>query len=325
VYRLIRAITMTDASAQISTLDPTLDAEMLDGTRVSILQPPFVRQPVITFRQYPFNTFTFEEEARRCTIDPQAVEWFKQLSRLMLNMIVSGPVRSGKTTLLKVIFGARNPKHTVVTIEREHYEIALSRDFPERAPYLTEGRLSLEDMRSIFPRLLRVDARYIMVPEVRSDEVELLLLSAERGNGYLGSYHSPHVWNIPAELATLSLNAYPNRSYVAEYIRAAQTLDVVITMDKGHGRRKVVTGVYAFEYDDDLRQLNVQPWCLYDPQRDDWLYTAEIPRRLHEKILRQADPEVQETYPTFQASLIQLAQAKPAGDVGKRITKRLEG
>ncbi|SFV03677.1 ATPase, T2SS/T4P/T4SS family [Alicyclobacillus macrosporangiidus] len=308
VYRLIRSITLRDSLSHVSSVDTSAEVEMLDGTRVSIMVPPTVQEPIITFRQYTFKEFTFEHEAETGTIPTESVPWFNALARLMLNTIITGPVRTGKSTLLKVFYAAREPDLTVITLERDSFEIRLKQDFPERAAHVIAIRTTLEEMRTLFPSLLRMDAHYIIVPEVRSGELEMLLLSAERGGGYLGTYHSPHILDIPAEFATLSLNDYPTRSYYAEYVRAAKTLDVVVSMTELDNGRKVVTGVYGFDFNSETGELTMIPWMEYDKSNGQWAFLDRLTPAIEQRMKRN-DPLA---YRDFKTELTRLAHTYPS-------------
>lgn len=299
VRRLIRALELRDPTTKHSIMNPAVSIEMLNGTRVQILDKPLVKEPYITFRQYTIKDFSFQNISRKKTIPQNSIRWFHLLSRLRMNIVASGPVKSGKTTLLKVIFGARDPDLTVVSLETDQYEIRLAHDFPEREPYVSEIRASLEEMKYIFPVLLRLDPHYIMIPEVRSSELELALLAAERGKGFLMTYHSSNIIDIPHEFANITLNEYPRRSWEAEYRRAANLIDLVVSIyevEQGPDRgRKIIEGVYAFDYDRDKDELNVVPWMKYDNETDSWGFSEDIPSRLSTK-LRRYDTELFEEF-----------------------------
>ncbi|WDL99808.1 ATPase, T2SS/T4P/T4SS family [Alicyclobacillus sp. ALC3] len=307
VKRLIRTLTLKDADTQVNQTHNWTQVDMVDGTRVTIFTPPLSETYVIVFRQYLFNEFTFESVAKHRTIPGDSVQWWKLLSRLMLTMMTTGIRRSGKTTLLKVIYGARDPDLEVVTVERGTFEAHLKRDFPKRSSRIHSLKSTLEDMNSLFPAFLRSDAHYMMVPEIRSMEVDLLILSRERGNGCLASYHSPYVLNIPLELADLSLEVRPNRDHRATYVRTAQSLDVAITMWEDPTGRKIVTGVYAYEFDHESSSFTVTTWMKYDRQTDAWAFHAEIPPQLKQRL--------EDTYPDvlvpFLTEFQRLAQAHP--------------
>ena len=295
VKRLIRTLTLKDASNQVNQSNNWTQVDMLDGTRVTIFTPPLSETYALVFRQYKFKQHTFEEEAEARTIPEASVQWWKLMSRLMLSMLTTGVRKSGKTTFVKVIFEARDSELDVVTAERGTFEAHLRRDFPDRAHHILALKSELKDMESLFPAFLRTDAHYIILPEIRSMEVDLAIQSRERGNGWIGSYHGQYVLNIPLELANLSLEVHPNRNFRSTYIRAAQSVDVVITMWEDPTGRKIVTGVYAYEYDHETESFTVTTWMKYHRHTDSWTFHAEIPPQMKQR-LEDTYPEILEPF-----------------------------
>lgn len=317
VKKLIRTLTLKESGNQINQANNWTQVDMTNGTRVTIFAPPLSESYVLVFRQYLFKDYRFEQVARMRTIPLESVMWWKWLSRLMLNTITTGIRRSGKTTFLKVIFAAREEDLEVVTVERGSFEAHLKRDFPNRAERINAIKSPLDEMASTFPAFLRADAHYMIVPEVRSEEVILLFLSRERGNGYLASYHSPHVLNIPAELADLALEQHPNRDYLATYTRAAQSLDIAITMRETKMGRKIVTGVYAYEFDHESASFSVTTWMKYKRESDAWLFHAEMPPLMKERL----EEEYPDELARFLVEFERLERAYPLTDAPTKMVR----
>lgn len=310
VHKLIRSITLWDPLTQVSATQNWTEVNMFDGTRVTIMVPPLSKVPILIFRQFPFKDHTFEHEAERGTVDKASVRWWKLLSRLMLNMVVTGFRGSGKTTFLKVVYGARDKDLTVVTVERDTFEIRLEEAFPEREAFIIPVRPTLDNMNSLFDLFLRADAHYIIVPEMRSGEIEVVLRSKERGNGYLVTYHGQDMVHLPAEMARLSLTLNSSYHYDSELIRAAKSLQVAVWMDELPSGRKVVLGVYAFDYSEETGMFEVIPWMTYDRQSDTWHYLERIPDAMDKK-LREVYPAI---YPAFREEFKKLAEDSPMQD-----------
>lgn len=306
VEKLVRTLTLKDPSTQVNQKHNWTQVDMLDGTRVTIFTPPLSESITVIFRQYLMHTYTFEEEARMGTIDPESVLWWKLLSRLMLSMLTTGHRRSGKTTFLKVIYGARDPNLDVLTVERGTFEAHLRRDFPERAAHIMALKSELDDMEALFPAFLRSDAHYILVPEIRSQEVHLAIQSRERADGWLGSYHGKYAENIPLELAHLLLEGKANLDFRSAYIRTAQSIDVVIAMRETAQGTKRVQAVYAYAYDPEREGFTVTPWMRDEGGR--WTYYANIPPRLLERLQAEVEPSLLQG---FQEEFQRLAETHP--------------
>ncbi|QSO50138.1 ATPase, T2SS/T4P/T4SS family [Alicyclobacillus mengziensis] len=312
VERVIRYLTLIDPTKQPNRHNPDVEVDLRDGTRVAILSTGWVKQPIFTLRQYTFQTFTFAHEAEMRTIGHEAVDLFGYLSSCYLNTAVSGPVKSGKTSFVTVIVGARNAKDIVASLETDTSEIRLHKAFPERINHIHELTVPLDRAPSVFRALLRHDARYIVLPEGRTVEIELILMAAKRGNGFVTSFHQDRYFeDMPAEFATEILRAFPSRNYREEYKRAAKALDVVINISPGKGGRKIVTAVYVYEFNTLTNELAMHPWIRYDRDTDSWTYNSFIPEGLREHIEGLPDPDLTSAFDNFERELKKLTEAKP--------------
>lgn len=308
VERLIRSITMGDPLNQVNEMNPTTEVEMVNGSRVTIFVKPMTRDhPILIFRQYLVKQFSFDYLAQVETIDPKAILWWQALSRLMLSVLVTGFRGSGKTTLLKILFGARDPDLTVLSVETGTFEIRLEEAFPDRSSYILPLRSQLDDMNDHFPKFLRSDVHYVVVPEVRSHEVEILLKSGERANGVLASYHDRDVYGLPEALARLSVERYPHFHYEHEVRRAAKSLDIVILMDELDDGRKVIQGVYLYDYDPVSSELSIVPWTEFDMRENRWKYHCTIPEHFKKRVAMR----YRHAYDTFLSEFRKLESQAP--------------
>lgn len=286
VQTLITRLTMRESSTHVSELSPFEELEMENGTRVTIWVPPVTPHPIVVFRKYPFRNFTWEEEARHNTVDGSAevLEWLALLAEPLFNVVISGPRNSGKTTLAKVWYRYRPAHFQTATVERDMYEIRLSQDFPERAPWIKPMRLTEDQFRTFLPGLMRSDCKWLFFPEVRSVEVDLAIEAAERGFPVLMTWHAANVVNMPGILARRVIDAYPHRSYLSEFLRIAQTLEIVVRMEELSDGTKVLQSIDALHFDDLSNTLSIHPWVRYDPDRRNWLFHCDIPPGIHARL-----------------------------------------
>ncbi|MCL6490087.1 MAG: type VI secretion protein, partial [Alicyclobacillus mali] len=81
--------------------------------------------------------------------------------------------------------------------------------------------------------------------------------------------------------------------------------------------RKIVTGVYAYEFDHETESYTVTTWMKYHRQTDSWTFHAEIPPSMRERL--------EDTYPevlvAFEAEFQRLASAYPFQGEAKRCVK----
>ncbi|MBL5868001.1 ATPase, T2SS/T4P/T4SS family [Heyndrickxia sporothermodurans] len=187
IYEIFRALEVANRGFKINESNPRDEIEMKDGTRVTISIPPASLYPTIVFRRFIVRNFSFEEQARRGTIPKEDIMFFNVMSRLYLNTVIAGEVESGKSTMLKTFYGARDPNKVAILIESSP-ETYLKRDFPER---LVHDFYTLDDdIEETIRHALRVDHDYVIFQEVRGVEAEGAIKGTERGTrGLLMSYH----------------------------------------------------------------------------------------------------------------------------------------
>ena len=83
---------------------PMVDARLPDGSRVNAVIPPSaVDGPCITIRKFLQNRMTMEDLIRIGTLTENMAEFLQACVVARLNIIISGPTSSGKTTFLNVL------------------------------------------------------------------------------------------------------------------------------------------------------------------------------------------------------------------------------
>ncbi|MGP4074174.1 ATPase, T2SS/T4P/T4SS family [Piscibacillus sp. B03] len=281
IMDFIRRFTATDQQLKVNTTNPTAEIALGDATRVKIMIPPAVYQPTIVFRQYTVNKVSFEDQASYGTIPQEDVSFYKVLSQLMLNTIVAGHIKSGKSTMLKTIYGARSDEDEVVLIEGKP-ESLLKRDYPNRLVH--ELYSHNRDINRVIDDALRIDHKYLIVQEVRGQEAEGAIAGTQRGRrGLLMTYHITDPQNTPEQLATHIVDEKPNRRLAHEIRRVSKALDLGITMESDKGQKRV-TAIYEIGYNHETKQGFIQYLVQYDSDKKQWCYNANISQQLKKRI-----------------------------------------
>ncbi|MBA2176828.1 Flp pilus assembly complex ATPase component TadA [Halobacillus locisalis] len=282
VDEIIRNLAASNKGLKLNVDNPQEEVEMKDGTRVTIIINPRSLVKTIVFRRFTVQNFSFEKQASLGTIAREDLQLFKLLSRAQLNTVVAGKVESGKSTLLKTIYGERDPKKVAILIENKP-ESYLKRDFPERLvhDFYTYGT----DINDVMRIALRVDHDYIIVQEVRGFEAEGAIGGTERGaEGLLMTYHITNPEQTPIQLAQHIVDVYPNRVLKNEIRRIAKHLDLGMIMKTYKGNQKRVTAIYeiCYSFEDDSAWINYLMW--YNEKTGKWEYNANISEQLKSRL-----------------------------------------
>jgi pilus assembly protein CpaF len=282
IQEIIRDFQMGNKGLKLNESNPEAEVEMQDGTRVTIVIPPRSFKPTITFRRFIVKNFSFTEQASKQTIPYEDVEFYKTTANLYLNTIIAGHVESGKSTILKTFYGARDPRKVALLIESSP-ETFLKRDFPER---LVHDFYTLDaDVNKVIRTALRVDHNYMIVQEVRGTEAEGAISGTERGSrGLLMTYHITDPSKTAEQLAQHITDEFPNRRISNEVRRISKQLDIGITMETFEGNKKKVTSMYemCYEYQGDRAWINYL--IKYNRELDEWEYNSNVSNGLIERM-----------------------------------------
>ncbi|MEQ2529096.1 ATPase, T2SS/T4P/T4SS family [Bacillaceae bacterium CLA-AA-H227] len=304
VYEILRALEVANKGFKINDSNPRAELEMKNGTRVTIAIPPSSLMPEIVFRRFIVKNFSFLEQAKRKTIAVEDVEFFNILSNLYLNMVIAGHVESGKSTMLKTIYGAREPNKVAINIET-HPESYFKRDFPDR---LVHDLYTLDDIEGTIRLALRIDHDFIMFQEVRGIEAEGAMKATERGTtGLLMTYHITDPSTTAEQLAGHIVDEFPNRSLTSEIRRVSRQLDIGFTMETVKENVKKVTSVYEICYDRTKDKAWINYLMKYNEKLDTWEYNAVISEGLKQKIYKVSAERAEK----FINHLLQRSQKSP--------------
>jgi pilus assembly protein CpaF len=315
VYDICNALTMKNATARLNESNPHLEIDMYDGTRVTIDIPPRTQVPVITFRRFVVSEFTLEYQSSRSTIPAEAIPVLRAIARTRANIIISGPVRSAKSSFLKTLYAERNEEDTAIVIEKI-FELYLRRDFPKR-PIIEYQASNEKELDEIFAGTLRHDGTYWIIGEIRSIEADLYLRGCERGSsGCLGTHHSTYAENVPGLIARHVVDAYPGRNYRQELIRAAQEIDYVITMEELRDGVRKLTSINEVCLDPYTHEVSTVTIMEFNADSDDWFYHDHVSDKLFKKMKKYSLKHAT----IFQNTLGDLAKSKPITGQVKKIS-----
>jgi pilus assembly protein CpaF len=293
VWEIIRTLQMRVKGLRINENNPEAEFDRDDGTRIKVIVPPRSYKPTIIFRRFIIEKFSFKEQADRRSIPKEDIPLYDWMAKLHLNTIISGKVQSGKSTFLKTIYSARDPKSVAVLIETSP-ESYLKRDFPDRLVY--DFYTSDGSVDQVIRDALRTPHDYIIAQEVRGVEAEGAIAGTERGTrGLLMTYHITNPKNTPRQLAKHITDQFPSRKEKNEIQRIAEQLDIGITMTSIKNNEKRVTSVFEFCYDDETEVAWINYLIKYDPIKDQWEYNPDISLPLIER-MNEYDSDVTDQF-----------------------------
>ena len=178
---------------RIDESSPTVDARLLDGSRVHAVIPPIaVDGPLLSIRKFAKVPFTMERLIENGSITPEISELLGAIVQSRLQVLISGGTGSGKTTMLNAMSTYISNRERIVTIE-DAAELQLQQIHVARMetrPPNVEGKGEIPQ-RELVRNALRMRPDRIIVGEVRGAEAFDMLQAMNTGHdGSMTTIHA---------------------------------------------------------------------------------------------------------------------------------------
>jgi pilus assembly protein CpaF len=229
---------------------PELDLRLPDGSRLSAVMA-VTRRPVVDIRRHRLADHTLGDLVALGTLDRLLAGFLAAAVRAKRNILVSGAMNAGKTTLLRALAAEIPPSERLVTIEQA-LELGLDEQ-PERHPdcVAMEARLANTEgvgaigVAQLVRRSLRMNASRVIVGEVLGDEVVPMLNAMSQGrSGSMATIHADSSAGVFRRIATYAAQAPERLPLEATNLLVAGAIHLVVhlesrelTTDRGAGGR----------------------------------------------------------------------------------------
>lgn len=257
-----------------SAAAPLVNVALTGSSRLTATMSVTPR-PCISLRRHGQLDVSLARLTQLGTVDPTVAAFLAAAVKSRCNIIITGGVNAGKTTLLRALASEIPPGERVATLESE-YELFLHElpQHPDVIPFEARepnsegsGGISLHDL---IAHALRHNPRRIIVGEVRRDEI-LPMLEA-MNSGQEGSMCTLHA-NSPAEafdrILILGLRGGLALAERAIHILVGMAVDLVVHVRRGYdGKRTVryVSEIVEVMPPGDTERPAVNRLFLPDPQ-----------------------------------------------------------
>jgi pilus assembly protein CpaF len=223
---------------------PVADARLADGSRVSIITPPCaVHGTTITIRKFSRRLLSLDELVAAGTLTPVAAAFLQACVAGRINIFVTGPASSGKTTLLNALASFVPATERLVTIE-ESAQLRLDRPNVVSLEALPPAHddapgVSLD---RLLAAALKMRPQRIILGDLHGPEAATLLHAVN--NGFDGSLASLYATSPADALARLEAMAAPSNPglpirSLREHIASAVDLVLHLTRLPDGSRRLV--------------------------------------------------------------------------------------
>ncbi|MFB9320099.1 CpaF family protein [Cryptosporangium minutisporangium] len=228
---------------------PTLSVQLPDGSRLFAVMAVTAR-PSLAIRRHRHRTATLRDLQRLGTIDPGLDAFLSAAVRARRNIIVSGGMAAGKTTVLRALASAIDPSERLVTVE-DALELGLNTDARAHPDVVAmqardrniegEGQITAADL---VRAALRMSADRVIVGEVRGSEVIPMLSAMSQGNdGSMATLHASSSQQVFLKLAAYAVQAAERLPLEATGLLVASAVHLVVHLETTPGGQRVVASV----------------------------------------------------------------------------------
>ncbi len=228
-----------------SAAAPLVNVALTDGARMTATMSVTPR-PCVSLRRHGQPDATLARLIQLGTVDTTVAAFLAAAVKSRCNVIITGGVNAGKTTLLRALASEIPPGERIATLESE-YELYLheTNQHPDVIAFESReansegaGGITLHDL---IAHALRHNPRRILVGEVRRNEIMPMLEAMNSGQD--GSMCTLHA-NSPAEafdrILILSLRGGLALAERAIHILVGMTVDLIVHVRRGYDGSRTV-------------------------------------------------------------------------------------
>jgi pilus assembly protein CpaF len=240
----------------ISESKPILDSRLPDGSRVAVVIPPCSLGGVtLTIRRFNTRHFQMEDLITAGTLDRAVANLLEDYVLTRKNILISGGTGTGKSTLLSILGKFIPPEDRTLVIE-DTAEIHLAQQNLVRFEARREQNgLAAVSIRDLLKASLRHRPDRILLGEIRGGEAfDLLQLLNTGHSGTLSTIHANSARQGLARFTSCVLQSGVDLPYRAVKINIADSLNVVVHIERRPGRRYVseILEINGYDPDTDL-------------------------------------------------------------------------
>lgn len=222
----------------ISYAEPLLDGTLKDGSRIqaSLAGDVTTRGPTFSIRKFKETPFTPVDMIRLGTASPEMLAYLWFVVEHGSNILITGGVSTGKTSLLNTISLFIPDEAKIVSIE-DTRELNLPHEnwIPgvSRVGFTGTG-VGEVTMYELLRESFRQNPDYLIVGEVRGKEAYVMFQGMASGHPSISTIHAGSVDDVIKRLQTRPINLSPG---------LLDSLDIVIVMiharEKGKSARRI--------------------------------------------------------------------------------------
>jgi len=245
----------------ISDEKPILDSRLPDGSRVAAVLPPCsIYGVTLTIRKFNSHKFKMNDLVQAAMLTAELANQLAELVVQRKNILICGGTSSGKTTLLNSLAEFIPDDQRILLIE-DTAEIRIEKENVVRFEARREQNgLPAVNIRDLLKATLRHRPDRIILGEIRGGEAfDLLQLLNTGHSGTLSTIHANSAAQGISRFTTCVLQSGVEMPYLAIRSNIAQSLNVILQIERRPGRRFVSEVLQIRAYDPSNDRYDFDP------------------------------------------------------------------
>ena len=242
---------------------PSLHLDLPDGMSRLAAMIETTRRPAVVIRRHRIVDVSLNDMVNRGTISQAMAVFLHAAVRSNANVVLCGPVNSGKTTLLRAMAASIPPLERYATLETE-YELHLDKTGRHPRMLAFQSRQGSSEigpdgrpagqvtLRDLVEDSLRMNFARLIIGEVRGEEIMPMLEAVSTGGkGSLCTIHANSAKGAMERIVSLCLSragmnelfAYRLAAGAITYIVNVEMIDETLSGEQGGRRRRYVNQI----------------------------------------------------------------------------------
>lgn len=299
VEQVIKRMIIEDVGVSLDRSSPRVESVRKDGSRLTATCYPVTKTWTFVLRKHGTFEMTLDNLIKAKTLDKKTWEVLSVLVKGRANILFSGNVGAGKTSMMRKVVELADKALRLLVIGKD-LELKLSEQYPDRDIIeFEEHEYVGASMKALFETALRESPDSIIIEEFRgAGEAIEAIRACTRGHfGSMASAHFNNAQEAVEGTAMMMLEEGLTLPLELAKLRVARAFNIVVQMygDAITGTKKIV-GITEISVGDN-NQIKFTPLVEWVPDGDEymgegsWIIRNQPSQKLLSHILKTVDRE----------------------------------